>query len=251
MAGCSRRKAFTLVELLVVIGIIAVLVAILLPSLQKARDAAKLTACLSNVRQFGTAIHMYANDHRGVWPRYYAPAPGGWTDHVLTTSFAWGNDGATYPLGRYGIGLLYPYLRQRNVYFCPNGAGVPLVDESKDKEWGAPTDPYLYSSYCLRSIWNTDPNNNLVLYEEKLPEKMRGPLSKHALVSCWFLYYLSGNALPLSYHKLKYPVAFADGHADIGQLGKRINTKNPPNIYGNWGFQCWIWDSFDKAPDSL
>jgi prepilin-type N-terminal cleavage/methylation domain-containing protein len=246
--GSPRRHGFTLVELLVVIGIIALLVAILLPTLQKAREAAKLTACMSNVRQFGIAIQMYANDYHGVWPRYYAPAPGGgWTDAIITTSFAYGNDGSTYPLGRYGIGLLYPYLKQKNVFFCPNGAGVPLVDSSKDLEWGTPTVPYLYSSYCLRSIWNTDRNDNLLL-DEKLPEKVRGPLSKYTLVSCWFMYYLSGNALPISYHKLKYPVLFGDGHADIGLLDKRINTQNPPNIYGNWGWQCYAWDSFDKAP---
>src|SRR2546429_3636573 len=61
----STFRAFTLVELLVVIGIIAVLVGILLPALNKARAAAQSTACLSNVRQMVIAANLFANDHKG------------------------------------------------------------------------------------------------------------------------------------------------------------------------------------------
>lgn len=68
----ASHLAFTLVELLVVIGIIAVLIAMLLPTLNKARQAAKTTQCLTTLRQLGTAFTMYINQHRRSIPYYTA-----------------------------------------------------------------------------------------------------------------------------------------------------------------------------------
>ena len=76
-----RRPGFTLVELLVVIGIIALLISILLPSLNKARGAAQKVACQSNIRQMGLAGTFYNNDNKGFFPQPdYGGLAMGWDD---------------------------------------------------------------------------------------------------------------------------------------------------------------------------
>src|SRR5512137_213608 len=75
-----HRRAFTLVEMLVVILLIAVLVAILLPALARAREAARQVTCASNLRQFGIAFTNYCTQNSGLMP------PGGYPYSPWTTS---------------------------------------------------------------------------------------------------------------------------------------------------------------------
>jgi prepilin-type N-terminal cleavage/methylation domain-containing protein len=70
----SMRAGFTLIELLVVISVISLLISILLPALQDARTAARSMGCLSNQRQAGLTLHMYANDNRDYLPAGYLTA---------------------------------------------------------------------------------------------------------------------------------------------------------------------------------
>jgi prepilin-type N-terminal cleavage/methylation domain-containing protein/prepilin-type processing-associated H-X9-DG protein len=97
-----RNAGFTLIELLVVIAIIAILAAILFPVFAQARESARKTSCLSNMKQLGTATTMYIQDYDGHYP------------------LAW------YATPQYGFDVvLFPYVKNYQVYECPSNKVTP------------------------------------------------------------------------------------------------------------------------------
>ncbi len=108
----NRQNAFTLIELLVVIAIIAILASILFPVFARAREQARKSACLSNLKQVGIAVMMYVQDYDESYPVAYLATPS--SDPMSGVSAS------------YWFNVLQPYAKNRNVWFCPT-AGRLLV----------------------------------------------------------------------------------------------------------------------------
>ncbi|MDB5291175.1 MAG: type secretion system protein [Phycisphaerales bacterium] len=123
-----RRAAFSLVELLIVVGIIAVLLAIVVPVMSRARNSARLVACQSNVRQLVQASIAYASDNDGVLPLpnlqgQDAPTNAGW----LYRDALPGTPGPTLVQ----TGVLWKYLNSMDVYHCPLDVGPWLTGKTE------------------------------------------------------------------------------------------------------------------------
>ncbi|MBO4512007.1 MAG: DUF1559 domain-containing protein [Victivallales bacterium] len=119
------KKNFTLIELLVVIAIIAILAAMLLPALGKARDKAQAISCVNNMKQFGTAATMYVSDNKQILPtiRYNASK----ANEGQARAYSWiGFDGTKQDADKdeerflVSSGTLYQYVGDKEVYKCPS-----------------------------------------------------------------------------------------------------------------------------------
>jgi prepilin-type N-terminal cleavage/methylation domain-containing protein len=113
-----RRNAFTLIELLVVIAIIAILAAVLFPVFAQAREKARQTACLSNLKQIGTALSMYMQDYDERLPDrrdLKNTLPGGYRP--------WATWPPSDPRCGWAAVVLDPYIKNGGIWSCPSTSG--------------------------------------------------------------------------------------------------------------------------------
>ena len=122
----ARRKAFTLVELLVVIAIIALLAAIIFPVIIRAKDAGRKSACISNLKQVGSAIIMDMSDHDDIFP-HAVDAADKFAPQIWAGQPEWQARIAAMPMLHEAI---QPYLKNYNVFLCPADTGTFVLDNS-------------------------------------------------------------------------------------------------------------------------
>ena len=145
-AGRRKGSAFTLIELLVVIAIIAILAAILFPVFAQAREKARMTACLSNVKQMGTALMMYLQDYDENLPFKRVTTDGKGNYFWWTTKETTWKDGLVPYIkngGRdYNSGTTYKTAGNGGIFQCPsNTAAWSTGQEGSQGAWGFGGDP--------------------------------------------------------------------------------------------------------------
>lgn len=230
-AGASR--AFTLVELLVVIAVIAILAGMLLPALSKARLKAQSAGCLSNLKQLQMCWQMYVDDNNDNLPHNVAMNPsdlesrGSWT--ADTSSWLHGNAWTDSTLANIQTGVLFRYNSSPGIYRCPSDKSTVRdqgrqlrtrsVSMSMYMNWRPdPAEPE-YSTCWHRSsqIQNPGPSRAAVFIDENEKSIQQAAFGINAPDSLR----LFGSTLwtwvsfPATRHGRAGTLSFADGHAEL------------------------------------
>ncbi len=234
MNTSGEQRGFTLIELLVVIAIIAILAALLLPALTRAKCSARKTACVSNARQLGLATLMYWDENDGQCFRYYIGATNGGKIYW----FGWIENGYE-GTRRFDCtsGALYPYLQGRGVEVCP--AFNYISPRLKLKATGA-SYGYGYNLFLSpigkkpKSISEVSrPSETTLLADAAQVNNFQVPASKdNPMLEEW--YYVDTTPKPANghfRHNKKANVLFCDGHvgdemAVPGSMDQQLPAEN-------------------------
>ena len=222
----ALRRAFTLVELLVVIGIIAILIGILLPGLARARQAGLRAACLSNQRQLATCLLLYATENRG-WMPPNGPGDNASSTYILRRPWPNPNPGEDFKYvnareGWTGAGYLVGLNLVKNpkAFYCPAMDREPFVYSEgwRRKINGFDIMGYLYRHFGEQTGW-------LTAAQVKEVQNLRlGRLKNKAMTLDIFVqptYILSGRVYWPHVTPYGINVAYADGHAEFVQLTRK------------------------------
>ena len=138
----ARRRAFTLIELLVVIAIIALLAAILFPVFARARENARKSSCLNNLKQVGLGMMQYMQDYDETVMPHWIGSP-------------------TYPGTHRWMDLLGPYIKNNQIFICPSQANTRYVPRDINNV-GSYTGSAAYYSEAPRTSFSIIDNNEFV-----------------------------------------------------------------------------------------